>query len=302
MPMTYADPAKVEPHFPVAGVEVSKCTACKHVYGRSEADPVHWVEQPCIWKCGTIVPPGQYECQPCARANAERRAIERDARLAGLTLDPPAADPGEDDPEEDDRKREGQNPLYREAKQYAATYAGTFDFMLSMKQRVTGPKGPGGRGPLTDKQVAAILRIKERDLAYAARANAAAQRVQTGRDLTVLPVGRTYAAVENDSGALTFLIIDVPAPGNRWEGWAFVKQQQGGEEVRLGSQKPGETYVGQWANLIDKVLADPIAAVARYGLELGICGICARPLTNEESRTLGMGPICRARLQKGLDA
>lgn len=197
-------------------------------------------------------------------------------------------------------EREGRNPEYALAKDYAAKYTGTFEFMLDMKRRVTGPKGPGGRGPLSDGQVNAILKCRQADIDRAARlANAAKARVQTGRDLTALPEGRTYAAVDNDSGGVTFLIIDRPKAGSKWEGWVFVKQQVTDTEQRLGSQRPGETYVGQWPNLVDRVLADPTAAVARYGLELGVCGVCGRTLTNDESREAGIGPVCREKLEAG---
>jgi hypothetical protein len=40
----------------------------------------------------------------------------------------------------------------------------------------------------------------------------------------------------------------------------------------------------------------PLAASIRYGKELGMCGVCGRTLTNEESRATGIGPICASRL------
>lgn len=33
-----------------------------------------------------------------------------------------------------------------------------------------------------------------------------------------------------------------------------------------------------------------------FGLEFGRCGVCGRGLTNDESRELGIGPVCRARV------
>ncbi len=149
---------------------------------------------------------------------------------------------------------------------------------------------------LSDRQIEVLLKGKERDEARQK------ERKQTGRDLNALPYGRTCAAVENAEGGLTFLLIDRPGEKdhygqpNRWHGWVFVKQQQGPNEVRLGSQRPGESYSGQWPTLIDKVLEDPLAAVRRYGLELGVCGVCQLPLTNAESREYGIGPVCRRRL------
>lgn len=35
------------------------------------------------------------------------------------------------------------------------------------------------------------------------------------------------------------------------------------------------------------------AARERYGREIGRCGICNRTLTDEESRRIGIGPVCR---------
>lgn len=300
--LKYADPTKVEPHPPVAMVQVATCQTCGHNYSRTPSDKVHFVEQRCIWKCGTIVPAGQFECEPCAQKQRENREQERQARLAtaaGAPVEAPNEDDWVETIDRQEREREGHNPLYAEAKNYAQSYVGTFDFMMSMKQRVSGPRGV--RGPLSDKQVEAILKCKKADLA---RANAQAPvvpviRKQTGRDLNILPFGRTSAAVENESGALTFLVIDRPGQGNKWFGWVFVKQLVGPEERRLGAQRPGESYVGTFETLIDKIVADPEAAVAAFGRALGVCGICGKRLTNEDSREYGMGPICRARLLGG---
>lgn len=194
--------------------------------------------------------------------------------------------------------REGRNPEYALAKNYASTYVGTFQFMLDMKAKVNGPKE---RRHLSDGMVKAILKCRQADIDRQARLERAAkERVQSGRDLTCLPIGRTYAAVDNDSDGVTFLIIDRPADDSKWSGWVFVKQQVSDNETKIGSQRPGETYVGQWANLIDRVLADPVAAVVRYGVELGKCGVCGRTLTNQASRDAGIGPVCLAKLSAAL--
>lgn len=193
------------------------------------------------------------------------------------------------DPYEGDPLRKAR---FNEAVAYIRDYTGRWDFILSL--RLPPPMGKWGTKwfRLSDRQVEVILNAKARD-AERARER---QQNETGRDLTALPYGRTRAAVENESGELTFLLIDRPAANSNWHGWVFVKQQQGPNEVKLGAQRPGQTYVGQWPSLIDKVLADPLAAVARYGLALGICGVCGLPLTNAESRESGIGPVCRSRL------
>jgi hypothetical protein len=131
----------------------------------------------------------------------------------------------------------------------------------------------------------------------------AAQRVEAnvetkeaaGLDLSALPPGRTYYAVPNSDGKTTFLVVD--RPDDKWAGWAFVRQFIGGQGIaqRLGSQRPGGFYRGQWEALINAVLADPQAAAERFGKELGHCGACNLPLTDEDSRARGLGPICAAK-------
>ena len=46
---------------------------------------------------------------------------------------------------------------------------------------------------------------------------------------------------------------------------------------------------------LERIEADLEGALARYGHEIGRCGICNRILTNEESRERGIGPKCAAK-------
>ena len=47
--------------------------------------------------------------------------------------------------------------------------------------------------------------------------------------------------------------------------------------------------------VLQAISADP-DALARYGQELGECGVCGRELTDEQSRAIGIGPVCREKL------
>lgn len=48
------------------------------------------------------------------------------------------------------------------------------------------------------------------------------------------------------------------------------------------------------ANAVLSVIAqDQQAAMLLFGTELGMCGACGSPLTNDESREIGIGPVCR---------
>ena len=84
-----------------------------------------------------------------------------------------------------------------------------------------------------------------------------------------------------------FYRVDRPTEG-KWAGRVFVKQLIGPEEQRL-SQKQGGAIIAA----IARVGAE--AAAARYGHEIGECGLCGRRLTNDESRARGIGPICAAK-------
>ncbi|ALH46151.1 hypothetical protein SEA_SQUID_47 [Mycobacterium phage Squid] len=85
-----------------------------------------------------------------------------------------------------------------------------------------------------------------------------------------------------------FYKVDRPT-GGRWAGYVFVKQIVGDEERRL-SQKQGGTILRRIAE------AGAEAASARYGHEIGECGVCGRTLTNDESRERGIGPICAEKM------
>lgn len=90
-------------------------------------------------------------------------------------------------------------------------------------------------------------------------------------------------ALEID-GKLRFFRVDVPGDG-KWEGWRFVKEQAG-ENLFPVRKEAG-------AKILQLIHADAEAG-PRYGQELGFCFVCGRELTDETSRALGVGPVCRA--------
>lgn len=47
--------------------------------------------------------------------------------------------------------------------------------------------------------------------------------------------------------------------------------------------------------IADLIKIDPLAAMRRYGHEIGKCGRCGRTLTDEISRQNGIGPICESK-------
>ena len=102
-------------------------------------------------------------------------------------------------------------------------------------------------------------------------------------DLDVMP-GR-YAVELN--GELRFYRVDRPDEG-RWAGFTFVDQLvgSGGDFRRV---RPSASERKQVAALI---VEDPMGALQRFGQEVGKCSLCGSPLTDETSRTRGIGPDC----------
>lgn len=71
------------------------------------------------------------------------------------------------------------------------------------------------------------------------------------------------------------------------------------ERVRWVAHQVSGTFQSlpkaQAESVLWKIVEDPREAKLAYGRELGFCGECGRPLTNDESRAYGMGPICRSK-------
>lgn len=101
-----------------------------------------------------------------------------------------------------------------------------------------------------------------------------------------VPAGRY--AVEGEDGTLKFYRVEKPAEGP-WAGRTFVK-------VQAGDDWHPVRYAQARAGILRKIAKDVRAASIRYGLELGVCGVCGRTLTNADSIAKGIGPVCEGRL------
>lgn len=100
-----------------------------------------------------------------------------------------------------------------------------------------------------------------------------------------VPAG--HYAVETEEGHLAFYRVDRPAEG-RWAGRTFIAVQASDD------YHPVRGEAGK--SVLAKIAADPQEAMLRYGREIGRCGHCNRTLTDETSRALGIGPICRGKV------
>lgn len=117
---------------------------------------------------------------------------------------------------------------------------------------------------------------------------------QGGRpELPEVPAGRYAVEVaggEETDGepVLRFFKVDRPEAPSRWAGYTFVKQLASDEEWPVRGRRAKV--------VLEEIAKNPEAASARYGHEIGACGVCGRTLTDAESRARGIGPVCAGRL------
>jgi Family of unknown function (DUF6011) len=96
----------------------------------------------------------------------------------------------------------------------------------------------------------------------------------------VVPDGRYAMSMD---GVVKFYKVNTPTQG-KWRDFTFVEAQASDEFYPVkGALK---------SIVLGLIAIDPQAATELYGKALGVCGICGRTLTNEESRKRGIGPIC----------
>lgn len=96
-----------------------------------------------------------------------------------------------------------------------------------------------------------------------------------------VPAGRY--AVRADDGTVGFFILEIGTSG-KWDGFQFLKRQAGDTEYPVKGAARN--------TVLEAIEKDPKGAAVLYGMELGVCGLCGKALTNPESRDAGIGPVC----------
>jgi len=99
-----------------------------------------------------------------------------------------------------------------------------------------------------------------------------------------IPRGRYALRNSDDPNDLTFYRVWVGTRG----GWA-VKLLVGPNEFPVERRERA-------VELLGAIATDPPNSSAAYGFAIGRCGICGLRLTNQVSREMGMGPVCRSRV------
>jgi hypothetical protein len=94
-----------------------------------------------------------------------------------------------------------------------------------------------------------------------------------------------YYAIDFDD-TVRFFRVDCPTEG-KWAGRTFVSVQASDEfhSIRNADKRNA---------ILSAIKAQGIKeSMVRYGHLIGRCGVCNRTLTDETSRAMGIGPVCR---------
>lgn len=91
-------------------------------------------------------------------------------------------------------------------------------------------------------------------------------------------------SVRKHVGGLRFYIVDKPTSG-KWDGYVFLNEQSGDNRIPIRQHHVKKL-------VFQRIAQDPKAATLLYGHKLGVCGVCGHSLTDENSRRLGIGPVC----------
>lgn len=170
------------------------------------------------------------------------------------------------------------------------------DFLMSVLEQFDR------KGSLSEKQIAAVGRWKDNDRNYGKFTQPASAVTQVGdedrirearkmeatarkADTNLPKVPEGHYAIEEE-GELHFFKVDHGKTGSKWEGFVFLSIQASDEYHAIKNRDRKTAILAAIAN-------DPKAALARYGHEIGRCGVCNRTLTDPESIAIGIGPVCR---------
>jgi hypothetical protein len=110
-----------------------------------------------------------------------------------------------------------------------------------------------------------------------------------------------YALV-NERGEVEFYGVDVPTRG-KWKGFRFVTRLYGAPGTwREVSLRGGASLAVLARIALDAfqdetrgAVAGPLAGALRYSREFTRCAACSSPLSDPESITRGLGPVCANR-------
>lgn len=112
--------------------------------------------------------------------------------------------------------------------------------------------------------------------------------VRVTTPISEIPASRYALDTEN---GLKFYGVRIGKAGSRWDGFRFV-------DLLVGHPGDFEKYPVKGAArtvVLEALAKDPREAAVRFSKEFTVCAVCGSPLTDPESRALGLGPTCAER-------
>lgn len=164
------------------------------------------------------------------------------------------------------------------AKLYLQSYEGDFPYLVSMKQECEAKQVFLNIGTLSIGKIRGVVNC----------VRATAIKASTPKvDMPTVDSNR-YAVTLGDK--LRFFRVNSPTEG-KWAGYTFIDELYGSAQAL--KRIPVKNQQAR-LNILTTIASDE-DALARFGQELGICGMCGSPLTDELSREIGIGPTCRSK-------
>jgi hypothetical protein len=116
---------------------------------------------------------------------------------------------------------------------------------------------------------------------------AEAQKVAAAKYGGEIPAGHYVATVD---GVDRFFKIGYGKKGGKWEGFCFIDAQASDDYYPVKNK-------AHKAQILDAIRTQgPEQCMARYGHAIGRCGMCSKTLTDPESISKGIGPVCAAKV------
>ena len=89
-------------------------------------------------------------------------------------------------------------------------------------------------------------------------------------------------------GELRFYEVTYGKPGTKWDGALFIDHLVG----HPGDWSKRHLRKEEYREVKKALQNDPLGAAVRFSKEFTVCAACGSPLSDEESRARGLGPIC----------
>jgi hypothetical protein len=163
-----------------------------------------------------------------------------------------------------------------------------------------GKQGPGTAETMKRRSVMRCGKCKEsHDTVAEVRAcygmmqdaPGSSRKSRTSKVNSPVPSGHYATLSATGNNDLDFWKVNRPTEG-KWAGWVFVYRVIGGRPDQRITYKSQESAL----KAIESHGIEESGAL--YGWTIGRCYKCNRHLTDETSRTLGIGPDCRSQLSK----